>query len=415
MQFVPIFSLMTTVVLASFLVGCGASTQPQPSSMPSPTEQVAGTSTTYCLHVVDHFDVPCCVRPISSSAAARVAMVVRLDQDGQRVTRMTFLNGHGAPTVSRSGCSSYDYVYQDDSVLQTCRDRNGRPLRAWRSTQRGKLVLWQDGWGHPRRRWASRASAEQHELDDVGRVIGYRYVDASGRPVADDEGVHETRLRRNHRGVVVQERYFDVEGQPMFDDNGVHRRDYEVDEHGNQTSRRYFDVDGAPTRSTLGPHELKSSYDEFGNLVRESCLGLKGEPVPSRTFGAHARHTAVDEFGDSVEARFYDGDGKAAPGSTGAFLQRITRDARGRAVRYEYFDEAGRLMPRVEGFAVSIFRYDDRGNEILWEARDAQGRLVTSVAGYASKESRVDRRTQQEPHRCPRRHAEASRRLYAFD
>lgn len=231
-------------------------------------------------------------------------------------------------------------------------DRNGIVRSRKRFVPGG--IRWLDSIGRPLPEDESRVSGAKHALDDLGRVIEMRFVDARGEPATREDGVSSVRYRFGTVGLVEDERYFEHDGSPQRNDKGVHRIARKYGNDGLERETRFLDAAGEPAPRTDGVHRIVQTFDDNGNSIEENQLDVVGNLRQGENHTATCR-IQRDELGREVELAFFDQNGAPVTSSHGYITRRTTWNDHGLATAWSFFD-AAEDPARVRGVDHSIQR-----------------------------------------------------------
>ena len=80
----------------------------------------------------------------------------------------------------------------------------------------------------------SEIAAWELKYDDLGRVVRRTYLNQSGYPTSDANGIYVQEFTYTPAGKVKAIRYLDVGGQPCPTKRGIAGKQYEYDAQGNR-------------------------------------------------------------------------------------------------------------------------------------------------------------------------------------
>ena len=100
------------------------------------------------------------------------------------------------------------------------------------------------GPGMPDTGVRSEIAAWELKYDDLGHVVRRTYLNQSGYPTSDANGVYVQEFTYTLAGKVKAMRYLDVGGQPCPTKRGVAGRRYEYDAQGNRIQTTWIGTTG---------------------------------------------------------------------------------------------------------------------------------------------------------------------------
>lgn len=369
----------------------------------------------YCTTTADEQFVPKCIGELSIEQAKRRAELLRLVEADGRLVRVERINSSLKPLGETPEVTATELLYQDGKVVELVGlDRNNVVRTRKRLVKGG--IRWLDSIGRPRPEDESPVSGAELRLDERGRVVDRRFVDARGDAATRTDGVSTVRYRYGPLGLVEDESYFDRDGSPQTNSKGVHRiaRAYGAD--GLERELRFLDVTGAPAARTDGVQSIVTSFDENGNSLESSDFDADGNPHQSSEDGAAVWRVRRDELGRQSELAFFDTQGLPVVSAYGYFLRRITWNDAGLATSWSFFDSEGnparirgteharqtRLLdsrdrpirkawfnpdgsPNTKyGAAIELYFYDDRDNLVLRRSLTETGAPTRAEDGHYS-------------------------------
>ncbi len=211
------------------------------------------------------------------------------------------------------------------------------------------------------RRNARKVFGESTDTDDRGLVTRVSFLDASGQPSPDEDGVTTVTFRYDGDGTLLERVHLDGAGAPVDDRHGVARRVWEADERGNRSTERRFDRTGVAVRGRDGCGGWRATYDDAGAVVSWTCLGPDGQPDSHRE-GYVTRKNVMDEVGRPVEESYFDASGRPVRHRDGCTMWRAEHDGRGYRVEQRFLDESGKPCEHRDGYASWRAQHDDAGH-----------------------------------------------------
>jgi len=277
-----------------------------------------------------------------------------------------------------------------------------------------RRISWRPGSSFTGGEWTSLpAGAAPAEIllrwDDAGRISEQEFRNAFGNVTA--------RLAMEWTGEnTVRIRYLTPFGIPAENPaNGVEVIEQTLDDNGRVVLERYWHRSGRRQVATSKGHwGAQTTYDDQGRFARKTLLDREGRPVNGpRGFSATTyAYLDPDNPYQPTEYRYFDVDGKPAPGPQGAHLYRSRLDASGNQVEAFHFgvnDEPVLALPpanlerhRETRTAAKTFRelfvgchilerqWDDRGRAVVRRCLDETGKLIVATSGYAENRNTWD-------------------------
>ena len=408
--------------LIALLVFVGCGTTPRAARVSTvvsapvvTTDEVApGQRVRYCSASYDELSVPRCVGELTAHQASRRFRLTRLVETEGRVVRIDRINSNlqfaeDTPTVTAT-----ELVYDGARVVELVGlDRNNVVRTRKRLVPGG--IRWFDSVGRPLPDDESRVSGAEQQLDELGRVIELRYLDAEGEPATRTDGISTVRYKYGSVGLAEDESYFTHDGSPQTNDKGVHRvaRTYSAD--GLELETRFLDATGLPAPRKDGVQRTVNTFDEKGNSIESQDFDAAGNlhEGDERTATCRVKH---DELGRTVELSFFSRNGVPAMSSYGYITRRTTWNDKGLATSWSFFDGEGNpsrvnatdhsIQRRVldsrdrtirkawfnpdgtpnvrNGAAVELYFYNDRDNLVLRHSLTETGAPTKAEDGHYS-------------------------------
>lgn len=318
-----------------------------------------------------------------------VGWQTRLVEEGGRVVRMDIVNGRGRFWADSPTVASTRFVYDGQRVVERIGlDRNGIVRR--RKLLTANSERWVDALGRPLPEEKSKASGAERELDAKGRVIALRYVDATGAPATRADGVSTVRFVYGVNGS-EDERYFTREGAPQTNEKGIHRIARELNAKGLDLLRRFLDEYEKPAPRKDGVQSIRESYDEYGNLIEERTFDAEGRLHLAEDKTALVRIES-DEWGAEITKRFFDDHEAPTISSYGYITRHIMWNDDGQAIQWSFYDGKGRPA-QVRGREHSVRRrvLDARGRSVHESSFDT-GAMPFTIDGTQQNDLLYDER-----------------------
>jgi hypothetical protein len=348
--------------------------------------------------------------PLTQAQVNARQISYRLTMRGGKVEQMELVNGHGFLPESNPVEAVLDrqvdsmstrqkecrYVYQrgqqGELLEETAFDQNDNVVWALHyTTTNQETAHYTDPRGLPKARTGSGAAYLAIDWSNDGFEREVRYLDRSGRPLPNDEGVFGHRQEHDKRGLVLSLTFLDARGQPALHKYGHAGWTSRFDEHGNLTERTYVGLDGKPTLHRDGFSQVVRQYDEHGNHTEEAYFGLDGRPALHRDGNAGWR-VRYDDHGNETEVVYFGLDGQLTLTRLGFAGWTARHDERGIPTRKTFLGVDGRPTLIKDGNAGWTSRYDDQGHLIERTFFGLDGKPTLIVEGFARMTFRRDER-----------------------
>ena len=197
---------------------------------------------------------------------------------------------------------------------------------------------------------------EQGAVADAGPVLARRHGGAEQRARHADRSVRSEiaawELKYDDLGRVVRRTYLNQSGYPTSDANGIYVQEFTYTPAGRVESVRYLDIGGQPRPTKQGIAGLRNQYDDRGNRIQVTWIGSKGTPVLNAD-GYAIEKLKYDADGNLVEAAFFGTDGKPCLHKNGSAGWKAAYDGRGNRTGVSYFGTDGKPCLHKDGFAAS--------------------------------------------------------------
>ncbi len=249
---------------------------------------------------------------------------------------------------------------------------------------------------------AAGMSGRAYELDDLGRVIGVRFLGRQSDADRPDEivpfetasGVGGYRIaygqEEHNRGLISSVTYTDKTGQPALNDEHWSKIVFHYDAAGKLTGQTYHKSQNTAGLVKDEDNPLWSSrYDERGNMIERVYHGKTGSPAVSE-YGFTGWQAKYDEKNNETERLFYGPDGRPCMIKDGYARRTVTYDRQSNILQIAYYDVADNLCAMIEGFARVQASYDAEGNRIETSYWAADGQPAPCADGFASQTNKYD-------------------------
>ena len=296
------------------------------------------TKVAYYADYVECRGVPQGIGELSAAQFQRRHLSWKFESSRYRVDRVRSINGSGAaasPTDMEDADRPADrtFYYRDNGALEYAIEftPTGKELRKsvyapdlsiveFKGGSKGRLQMQakflpadrgslKTAPGMPDTGGRSEIAAWELKYDDLGRVVRRTYLNQSGYPTSDANGIYVQEFTYTPAGKVKAIRYLDIGGQPCPTKRGVAGRQYEYDAQGNRIQTTWIGRTGTPALNEDGDAIEKQEYDADGNLVEVAYFGIDGKPCASKNGDAGWKVT-YDERGNRTSASCFGADGK---------------------------------------------------------------------------------------------------------
>jgi hypothetical protein len=343
----------------------------------------------YCTAIVERWSIPHCVGELTREQQRRRGLLTRLVEREGLITRVDTINGSSSFYWETPKVTSTELVYEGTRVVELVGlDRNG--IIRKRTRVAPTILKWSDSGGRPKPDDESSVSGAEQRLDEQGRVIELRYIDAAGAPAQRTDGVSSVRYTYGQSELVEDESYFSHDGAPQTNTKGVHRIATEYDRGGLELSVRYLDDFNRPLPDKNGVQCTRTRYDAFGNSIEVRDFDQDGRPRLSD--GTAICRLTRDESGREIEIAFFDDHGAPAMSEFGYVARRQVHNSKGLVIEWSFADGNGNPA-RVRGSEHSIRRrvLDDRDRPAHESSFDTDGKPFT-IQGSQQNERTFDDR-----------------------
>jgi YD repeat-containing protein len=363
----------------------------------------------YYVGEVQQWEAPVGVVRITEEEARHRALSWKFHLRGRRVEKVELINGSGfAPTTGTlmtAAISRSDEPAQV-STLELRRNDRGEVSEViakdrfeniqWTfhtstRTETGLTGYFADERGIARARGGTGAAYVEGVFTPGGYRKELRFLDKSGKPQADAQGVFCYQYEYEDRGLATRTLCLGADGKPVRNKLGFAEMTAKYDEHGNGIEMAYLDAAGRPTRSSDGIARWVGRYDAYGNLIETAAFDEAGQPTRSKS--GFARWTArYDERGNRIEEAYFDEAGQPTLSSEGIARWVGKYDERGNRTETAYFDAAGRPTRDATGTAGWTGKYNSRGNQEEVTYVDEAGQPTRNNGGVARLVYQCDER-----------------------
>lgn len=236
-------------------------------------------------------------------------------------------------------------------------------------------------------------SRRAFERDGHGWVTSEVETGPGGKPIG---AVAKTVIERDARGLQTVTRFLDASGKPVENANGIAAFERSYDDRGRAVRERFFGVSGAPQEAKSGNAGVDRTYDPYGRVVSETWVGADGAPKTTHN-GWATKRTTYDALGFVIEIRYLDPKGTPVAMTNGIAGEKFERTRFGAILSYRTFGVEGEPIP-VPGKPYFGWRaeFDDRGNAVKTVFLDANRRrmpgFLVAINTYDADDSLAEQR-----------------------
>lgn len=224
-------------------------------------------------------------------------------------------------------------------------------------------------------------SIVESDYDRQGKVIAYRYYDASGNRILYDGKYFEVKYERDGRGNATREAYYDTEENPMIQKGGYAIVEKDYDSRDFVIAIRYYDADMNPVLVDNVYHEIKYELNNEQLCTNTSYYGTDGERVVIKD-GYSYLEKDYDEFDNNTEIRFYDVDGNLTESKSDYAKVDYKYNGMKKVIEERYFDTDNNLTRCKSGYAFVNRDYDDEDRLVFEQFGDDDGETILNATSY---------------------------------
>jgi len=325
--------------------------------------------TDYYADYTEEFGIPRGINSLSSREMHHRNVTYRMESSRRKPRRLTLVNSAGVPvrhTDTENSSMRYtdvEYFYTDNGNIDYKKvyDEFGRLLFKLDYDENLKTATFKydDEYGTPMRLAAETTNTHLNMMDGLkershitrhllkfneedGRLQEVRFAGLNNEPLGDSDNIYgqafeydrdgrittikflgpDGKPRNNHIGLGIKTygydadgnwtevRYYAMDGNPSHDGTNVSVVDIEYDKWGNRTAEHYKNADDTPAfRNDTKSFGFAYEYDDNGNRVKQTNLGLNGEPITSDK-GVATVVSEYDDRGNQIKVTYLDTEGK---------------------------------------------------------------------------------------------------------
>lgn len=233
----------------------------------------------------------------------------------------------------------------------------------------------------------------RYEFDGRGNRQSMSYYNEQEKlAIHPNAGFATQSMKYNKHGQIIEIATLDCDGQPLINNQGwaIMRNTYDKSFPGPVTTK-FFNESGEPiVAGQQGTHELRFSYLR-GQLVATSCYDVDGSPMLNTVVGAWKWTVEYSQYGYPIRTILYDIRGNRTNGNDG-FCEQITEysDA-GWLTRLSYLDKYGHRTTSIsQGYSSMKNDYLYTGLMYMQSYYDESEWLTDGPQGYATLEMHYD-------------------------
>ncbi len=239
------------------------------------------TKVAYYADYVECRGVPQGIGELSAAQVQRRHLSWKFESSRYRVDRVCSVNGSGSwPPAHEHGRrrspADRSFHYRDNGALEYAIEfaATGKELREsvyapdlsiveFKGGSQGRLQMQAEflpadtgssriGLGIFDTGMRSEIAAWELKYDDLGRVVRRTYLNQSGYPTSDANGIYVQEFIYTPAGKVKAIRYLDIGGQPCPTKRGIAGKQYEYDAQGNRIQTTWIGRTGTPVLNEYG-------------------------------------------------------------------------------------------------------------------------------------------------------------------
>ena len=264
----------------------------------------------YYADYVECRGVPQGIGELSAAQVEHRHLAWKFESSRHHVDRLCRINGSGSvcqpPDTEDAGRpADRSFHYRDDGALEYAIEftPTGKELRKsvyapdlsiveFKGGSKGRLQMQAQflpadtgslttGIGMSATGGRSEIAAWELKYDDRGHAVRRTYLNQSGYPTSDANGIYVQEFTYTPAGQVKVVRYLDTGGQPCPTKQGIAGKEYEFDAQGNRIQTTWIGRTGTPVLNEDGYAIGKQTYDAEGNRRRSDVLRDRRRALPA--------------------------------------------------------------------------------------------------------------------------------------
>lgn len=336
--------------------------------------------------------------PENSATASRsdiIRYVQDYDENGHILLRMYKRDNRGSnggtPVQDDLGSWGQSFTYDAQGRVTAAYyvDRDGNP--AVRADGTAGIVIEYNDLGLPARQYSCDPNGDPYGVnnraqlaytyDALGRLIELNYLDNSGQPTHEAQGISTVRYTYDEHGFITSEAYFGIDGAPCYI-SGTCKLIDSYDEKGNNTRIEFLGANDQPVCHDKGYSIIEQEFDENGFIKYTRYLDTEGKPTAANDLKVYAVSNLY-ENGLLMRVDYQDTDGQ--PMLSGAGMATICYEYNDERLRTRewYLDTQGQPVRISEGYAAQAYEYTD-GNVTVWRYLDEKGKPCPDSLGVST-------------------------------
>ena len=378
------------------------------------------TKIAYYADYVQCRGVPQGIGQLSAAQVGRRQLSWKVESSRYRVDRLCSINGSGnvhqaTDTEEADRPADRSFHYRDDGALEYTIEvtPTGKEVRKsvyapdlsiveFKGGSKGRLQMQaqflaadseaiSSGADAAETGGRSEIAAWELKYDDLGRVLRRTYLNQSGYPTADANGIYVQEFSYTPAGKAKAIRYLEIGGQPCPTKRGIAGKQYEYDAQGNRTATTWIGATGTPVLDRDGYAICKQKYDADGNYVEETYFGSDEKPRLSKD-GYAGEKAVYDGRGNQTSMSYVGADGKPCLIRDGYSAANRTFDERGNRTSSSFFAADGKPCLYKDGYATVRYTFDNRGNQTSTSYFGMDGKPCLHKDGNAAVRRTFDER-----------------------
>ena len=217
------------------------------------------------------------------------AALIQTVNKSHKVTSIRFEHADGSAAVCPEGWARCEREL----------DAKGREVSAKYYDLSGQLMVLSGGYAYEERAWdgddsctvtrfdaggnrierAGGAAKVRQDFNEEGQLIRETCLDASGKVMADDEGIAVRTYLWDGEGHLVQVRFADASGRAAESRGGYAGYSETLDEDGFRSVRTYLNTEGKADNTAEGYSEIRYIYDGMRKLTAREYYDVNGTLV----------------------------------------------------------------------------------------------------------------------------------------
>lgn len=244
-----------------------------------------------------------------------------------------------------------------------------------------------DSEGNPLFSASNGYYAVEKEVDNLGRFIHERYLDAELHPMADSDGSYGAHWSYNDEDNSVEISRLDIDGNVIEMRNGIAYEYTQNDEQERPIFECYYNKKHELVQDSLGVYGTKYTYLEDGARLIE-YLDQEQQPMRSNQ-GIVALYKVFDDLNGVIFAMRLNQNSEPDPNENGVcgYSREFLDDGR---ILITNLDAEQHPVADEDGEISTLITYDDEGREISKLCLDAEGNPCPCNDGWIRRDKEYD-------------------------